>query len=167
MKVNFLLGKCQDYSNAKIFGLRDDDPRRHAIVDTVRRNSGMWIATIVNKSRYNVRVVAIDKCLMFPRVGGKKVKRCDSALFYNSTVTFIELKERGGNRDWLAKGEQQLKNTIDHFKATDAADDYPLKNAYIANRLQPYFNKSHIGRTNRFFEETEYVLRIQNSIILE
>ncbi len=166
MKVNFLLGKCQGHSNEKIFGLRDDDPRRHAVVDSIRRNSGLWIATVINKSRYDVRIVTIDKCLMFPRVNGKKVKRCDSALFYNSTVAFVELKERAGDRNWLAKGEQQLKNTIAHFESTDTAEEYPVKNAYIANRLQPYFNKSHINRSDRFFEETDYVLRIQNSIIL-
>ena len=167
MSVNFLLSKCQSTTNAKVFGLRDDNPKSHAFVDELRRNNSLWIATVINKNKYDVRFVAIDKCLIFPRVGGKKVKRCDGALFYNSTVTFVELKERGGTRDWLTKGDQQLRTTITRFEATESAEKYPVKSAYIANRLQPGFNKAHLTRTETFFDETGYVLRIQNSVILE
>ncbi|MGV3696984.1 hypothetical protein [Flavobacterium sp.] len=167
MSVNFFLGKCQDDSDEKIFGLCDRPGRRPAFLDKDRNNRNIWTAIIVNKQRYQVRFVAVDYCISFPRVDNKKVKRCDAAIFYNSTVTFIELKERSNQRKWLTDGDAQLKNAIEHFKKTDAAADYPVKRAYIANRKQPRFNKAHVRRMDEFFDETGYVLRIQNSVILE
>jgi hypothetical protein len=166
MKVNFLLARCQNSIVKKIFGLCDDLPGKQSYIDDVRANRNKWIATVVNKAKYTVRFVAIDHCMIFSRINDKKVKRCDSALFYNSTVTFIELKERGGNR-WLSKAEQQLKTTIGYFDATEDAIDYPIKRAYIANRLQPFFAVSNIRRIDEFFDDTSYVLRIQNTIVLE
>ncbi|MCF6132744.1 hypothetical protein [Flavobacterium wongokense] len=167
MSVNFFLGKCQDNRSERIFGLRDREGKRPAYVDNVTANRKLWTATVVNKQRYNVRFVAIDFCVPFPRVEGKKVKRCDCGIFYNSTVTFIELKERGNKRKWLTDGDAQLRNTIDAFKATDLAADYPVKRAYIANKKQPRFNKAHTRRMDEFYDKTGYVLRIQSSIILE
>lgn len=167
MSVNFFLAKCQNVTSEKIFGLRDHALRRPAYIDFLGANRKHWIAVIINKQQYDVRFVAVDHCIPFPRLNNKKVKRSDGALFYNSTAVFVELKERSNQRKWLSVGEAQLKNTIRHFEASDASVLYPIKRAYIANRKLPRFNKANTRRSEDFFEETGYVLRVQNSIVLD
>jgi hypothetical protein len=95
--------------------------------------------------------------------------RCDGMLSYNSTVIFVELKQRRSKKDrngWVEDAEIQLKNTIKHFEKTELAEKYKHKMAYISNSEYPKPKASQIGRMETFYTETGYVLRIEARIKL-
>jgi hypothetical protein len=168
MSVNFSEAKCQTHSNRKLFGLCDDlSPASNpAYIDET--DGAKWIAVIENEDRYDVTFTAVDNCITINRPDGKPAKRCDGVLTYNSTVTFIELKQRGANGNaWVNDAEKQLRTTIGYFELEDDAEYYTKKKAYIANSEHPKFKESQTRRMEQFFDDTGYVLRIENRIILQ
>ncbi len=94
MSINFSEETCQTISNRKLFGLCDDPPpiSNPAYIDEL--NGANWIAVVVNEYLYHVTFTAIDNCIEINRIDGKQAKRCDGVLTYDSTVIFVELKER-------------------------------------------------------------------------
>lgn len=167
MSINFSEAACQTFSDRKLFGLCDDPPpaSNHAYID--ENDGAKWIAVVMNDDRYNVTFTAIDNCISINRPDGKHAKRCDGVLNYDSTVTFVELKQRGaiGNA-WVTDAEKQLRATIGFFELEDVAGDFSKKKAYIANSEYPKFKESQARRMEQFFDDTGYVLRIENRIIL-
>ena len=167
MNINFSQVACQTHSKRKLFGLCDDPPPPHKAAYIDETNGAKWIAVVVNDETYAVTFTAIDHCIVINRPDGKQSKRCDGVLTYNSTVIFVELKEIGGKgNDWVEVTEEQLKITIGHFEAEDYADNFIQKKAYIANSEHPKFKESQTRRMEQFFDDTGYVLRIENRIIL-
>lgn len=168
MSQTFLDKKCQTFSDRKLFGLCDDPhpASNPAYID--EKDGAKWIAVVINEYRYDVTFTAIDNCIPIDREDGKFAKRCDGVLTFNSTVTFVELKQRGaiGNA-WVIDAEKQLRTTIGYFEMEDEAEDYNKKNAYIANSEHPKFKESQARRMEQFFNDTGYVLRIVNRIILQ
>jgi hypothetical protein len=168
MSINFNLANCQTHSSEKLFGLCDDpSPATNpAYID--ENNGAKWIAVVENEYRYQVTFTAIDNCILIKRRDGTIDKRCDGVLIYNSTVIFVELKERGafGNA-WVKDAEEQLRVSISHFEASDEAEKYTEKKAYIANSEHPKFKESQARRMDQFSTETGYVLRIVNRIPLK
>jgi hypothetical protein len=166
MSIDFFQERCQDNSNQKLFGLCDDQHNERAYLD--EKDGSKWIAIVVNEYKYEVTFIAIDHCIKIKKVDGKMVKRCDGLMFFNSTIIFVELKERGylGNK-WVEDGEKQLRSSIVHFEATYASLDYKKKKAYIANKEHPRFKESQTRRMAQFQDDTGYILRIENRIILE
>lgn len=168
MSFNFSGEKCQGKTNKKLFGLCDAPPPAKTPAYLDEKNGGQWIAVVANEDRYEVTFTAIDHCINTVKEDGKMAQRCDGMLTYNSTVTFIELKERKGlGAKWVKDAEKQLRTSIDYFEDTDDAEEYTVKKAYIANSEHPKFKESQIRRMEQFFVDTGYVLRIQNRIILE
>ncbi len=167
MSINFFETKCQTFSSRKLFGLCDDPPpaSNPAYIDEL--NGAKWIAVVINKDRIEVTFTAIDNCITIKKPEGEFAKRCDGVLNYNSTVTFVELKQRGaiGNA-WVKDAEKQLRTTIGYFELEDEAENYNKKKAYIANSEHPKFKESQTRRMEQFFDDTSYVLRIENRIIL-
>jgi len=168
MSINFTEANCQYITEKKIFGLCDDPPppSKQAYIDD--ENGNKWIAVIVNDQERRVTFTAIDNCIELRGENGRMDKRCDGVLTYDSTIAFVELKERGvrGNR-WVEDGEKQLRSTIGYFEKTIDAQNYKIKKAYIANSEHPKFKESQARRMEQFLKETSYVLRIQNRIILD
>ncbi len=168
MSVNFNQAKCQTNSNRKIFGLCDDPPpaRKPAHID--EENGANWIAVVENDGRYNVTFTAIDNCIEILRLDGKPKQRCDGMLTYNSSVVFVELKDRDaiGNA-WVEDAIPQLKSSIESFENTAMADNFSKKLAYISNKQHPKFKSSQQRRMDAFFDDTNYVLRIQGRINLQ
>lgn len=168
MSINFSQVKCQGNTNKKLFGLCDDPPPaiKPAYID---ENDGTkWIAVVINEAKHKVTFTAVDNCVEIEREDGKMAKRCDGILFYNSTITFVELKKRDSlGNDWVIDAEKQLRSTISYFEDTEEADNYNKKKAYIANSERPKFKESQIRRMNQFLEDTDYVLRIEKRIILD
>ncbi len=166
MILNFVEAACQDISDRRLFGICDNIPGRRARIDEF--DGRIWIAVVVNEVRYHVTFTAVDNCIEIRRPDGLMDKRCDGFLFYNTTIIFVELKERGaiGNA-WVIDGEEQLRTTISYFEDTENAEDYTMKKAYIANSEHPRFKESQIRRMNQFYTDTGYVLRIENRIILD
>lgn len=166
MSINFFDTKCIDKSNQKLFGLCDNKPECRAYLD--EKNGSKWIAVVVNEYKYNVDFIAIDKCIETKKEDGKMDRRCDGFLMHNETVIFVELKEIGGFRaPWIQDGDQQLRASISYFEKTDKAKNFSLKKAYIANNEHPKARTSQFLRMEKFFDETGYILRIENRIILE
>jgi hypothetical protein len=174
MSINFFAAQCQDNSNRKLFGLCDDRPEHRDETCPKERaylkedSGGKWIATVVNEERYEVTFTAVDHCIETKREDGTMNKRCDGFLSYDSSIIFVELKERGGlGNDWVIDGEKQLRASIGYFEAEDDSDNYSSKKAYIANKEHPKFKESQTRRMNQFLIDTGYVLRIENRIILQ
>jgi hypothetical protein len=166
MNLNFFEEKCQDTSDKKLFGIRDDKPGERARIDET--NGAKWIAVIENTSLRKITFTAIDNCIDIKREDGNMAKRCDGFLHYNTTLIFIELKESDKKgADWVKDAEKQLRESISYFEATDEAESYKSKKACIANNERPKFRESQIARMNQFYMDTGYVLRIEGRIIID
>lgn len=167
MSINFFEPRCQTSSCRKIFGLCDDPPpaANPAYIDEI--DGTKWIAVVENEDLYNVSFTAVDHCIVIDRPDGKPTKKCDGVLSYNSTVIFVELKQRGalGNK-WVTDAEEQLRTTIGYFEREENAEQFNNKQAYIANSEHPKFKESQMRRMDQFFTDTGYVLQIVNRIKL-
>jgi len=168
MSINFSELKCQCITEKKLFGICDDPPPppKQAYID--EENGAKWIAVVVNEDRQEVTFTAIDNCIEIRSKNGKLAKRCDGVLTFDSTIVFVELKERDikGNL-WVKDADKQLRSTIGYFEKSDESENYKIKKAYIANREKPRFKESQKDRMDQFFIETGYVLRIEKRIILD
>jgi hypothetical protein len=168
MSVNFSEAKCQCITENKLFGICDDPPppQKQAYID--EEEGAKWIAVVVNEDKQEVTFTAIDNCIEIRSKNGKMAKRCDGVLTFDSTIAFVELKERDekGNK-WVKDAEKQLRSTISCFEESKEAENYKIKRAYIANRDKPKFKVSQKDRMDQFLLETGYVLRIENRIILD
>ena len=169
MSIDFFQARCQDNSDKKLFGLCDDNdkPEERAYLDEV--DGSKWIAFVVNDPPQDIGFIAVDHCIEIRKEDGIKIaQRCDGLLYYDDTIIFVELKERGGKgNDWVEDGEKQLRSSIGYFEATDTSLDYKRKKAYIANNEHPRFKQSQKERMDKFLVETGYILRIVNRIILD
>jgi hypothetical protein len=168
MSVNFSEAICQSITDKKLFGICDDPPpsQNQAYID--EEDGARWIAVVVNEDKQQVTFTAIDNCIKIKSNNGKMAKRCDGVLSFDTTIAFVELKERDekGNK-WVKDAEKQLRSTITYFEKSEEAENYKIKKAYIANRDKPKFKESQKERMDQFFLETGYVLRIENRIILD
>lgn len=167
MSINFSEVRCQDTTTAKLFGLCDDSnkPQDRAYLDEV--NGGAWIAVVHNDERFEVIFTAIDNCIETKRVDGKMDSRCDGLLSYNTTVVFVELKERAGlGSDWVKEGEKQLRSSIGYFEVNTDTEDITSKRAFIANNEHPKFKESQARRMEQFLNDTGYILSVENRIHL-
>jgi hypothetical protein len=167
MNVNFFEKACQSYSNHKLFGLCDDPPPARNPAYINEEDGAKWIAVVVNEDKLDVTFTAVDNCITILRADGKQSQRCDGILTYNSVVIFVELKERGAKGNaWVVDAEQQLRTTIRYFELEEDAENFNSKKAYIANSEHPKFKQSQTRRMDQFFDDTGYVLRVENRIIL-
>jgi hypothetical protein len=165
MSVNFNVANCQTNSSRKIFGLCDDPPpvKNPAYIDEV--NGANWIAVIENESLQQITFTAIDNCIEILKPNDKTKKRCDGMLTYNTTVIFIELKDRNAQGNaWVEDAIPQLKSSIESFEDSEMADGFKKKLAYISNKQHPKFKSTQQRRMDAFYFETNYVLRIQGRI---
>jgi hypothetical protein len=168
MSIEFKIAKCQTQSDNKKFGLCDDpSPSKNpAYID--EKDGTKWIAVVENEDKYLVTFTAIDNCIEIKSGDGKMEKRCDGMLTYNSTVVFIELKQRGAKGNaWVEDAEPQLKNSIMHFEKTELSENYNQKKAYISNSEHPKFKLSQSQRMENFYIDTGYILRIEARIKLQ
>jgi hypothetical protein len=90
-----------------------------------------------------------------------------NCITYNSTVIFVELKQRGAKGNtWVEDAVLQLMNSIAHFEKSELSEKYNQKKAYISNSEHPKFKASQMRRMEKFYIDTGYVLRIEARIIL-
>ena len=170
MSINFFEAKCQYITEKKLFGLCDDSTQTKTIKQAYldEENGSKWIAVVDNSYNQRVTFTAIDNCIEIKSKNGRLAKRCDGVLTFDSTVAFVELKERDEKKArWIKDAEMQLRTTIGHFEKSEEAQDYKTKKAYIANNQRPKFRESQIDRMDQFLTDTGYVLRIENRIIIE
>lgn len=153
-------------SNKRRFGICDRPIADRAYI--AEKQGKDWIATVDNFYQIEVGFVPIDHCVELRKADGQMDNRCDGCLFYESTIIFVELKQRRekGAR-WIKDGEQQLRSTIAHFERQEVAKNFSVKKAYIANSERPFFRTGQAERMDRFFSETNYILKIENRIEIE
>lgn len=167
-KVDFFVkSKHKQISSSNEFGLCDDPSPvpTHAYIDVTDKSK--WIAIVTNKEAKEVSFTPIDHCIEYEYKNPDK--RCDGVLTYKSHIAFVELKQIKGRKsgDWIEPVEQQLKQTIFHFSKTQDSKLFKNKEAYIVNNKRPIFTKGQEVRTNLFYKETGYVLRIQCEILIK
>lgn len=173
--VDFFTGLCQDgtYSDTTLrdakFGLCDDPPiagiSAPAYTDTATPSK--WIAEIDNSVGHEVAFKAVDNCIEILRPNGDKEQRCDGLLLYDTTVIFVELKEkRDPSTKWVKEGGEQLKQTIKDFRAAHGTAGWSLKAAYLANRKQPNFQQGHQTTINTLSKATKVLFRVEATIVL-
>lgn len=168
MEIDFFNSQCQFVSNKKRFGLCDEqDNKNPAYLD--ERNEDKWIAVVENEELKEVHFIAIDYCIDIWRDKEKKEmdNRCDGMLWYETSIVFVELKDRVSKKNtnaWVKDGEKQLKRTIEYFEKTEQSNRFTEKRAYIANKAHPTFKESQLQRMKSFKQETGYTLRIENRI---
>ena len=167
MKINFSDAGCQTTSSRKKFGLCDDPPPKSSPAYIDELDGAKWIAVVVNDERHEVTFTSIDNCIPITKPDGRRAKRCDGVLMHGSSVIFIELKARASGSDWVKEGEKQLRETICHFEQEEETSQYSKKKAYVANSERPKFRASQTRRMEQFFNDTGYILRIENRIVLE
>jgi len=160
----FAKSKHNQVSAIGEFGLCDDPPP--AYIDESDKTK--WIAIVINSKNKEVTFTAIDNCpeYDFKKEEDNYYKRCDGVLTFNTNVIFVELKQRKGRKsgDWLDDAVEQLQSTIYHFSKTKDSAIFKNRAAYIANSKRPIFTRGQAERMNNFFNDTGYVLRIQNKI---
>jgi len=167
MTINFNQLICQTQSSRAIFGLCDSPSPASNPAYIDENNGANWIAVVINDYRYFATFTAIDNCIVIQRGDGTMDSRCDGMLTYNTTVIFVELKQRGAiGSGWVKDGEVQLRTTISYFEDTFDSEEYSSKQAYIANSEHPKFKESQVRRMEQFYLDTGYILRIVNRIVL-
>lgn len=170
MSINFFDLGCKSSSSKEEFGLCDDSskPTSPAYLDENRADKkNNWIAVVHNLKNMQVDFYAIDCCVMIKRPDETQAKRCDGMLYYDKTVIFVELKDRGVT-GWIAKGTEQLKETIQHFRDNHLSECKNLTlEARLSNRQSPYFKNNDQIHLAKFKDETGIVLRIGTNIELE
>ncbi|GAB6975120.1 hypothetical protein [Prevotella falsenii] len=153
-------------SKKRIFGLCDFPDNSGKPAFLAEDNGEEWIAVVHNDNQKEISFVPIDHCIELLTEDGKTDNRCDGCLFYDTTIIFVELKERNNSksRDWIRQGEKQLRSTIHHFEQEEQSQSFDIKKAYIANSSKPCSKSSYAERMQRFFDETGYSLRIESHI---
>lgn len=171
MPIDFFTGICQDgatpsqdITSAVKFGICDDIPRGRAYTDEI--DSSKWIAEVDNPNAYTVTFTSIDNCIDIRRPDGNLDNRCDGMLTYEQSVVFVELKERDTDREWVAKGELQLRATITVFSNSHDSTSYLTRRAYVANSLRPNFASGRAAQMDKFKDDTGFTMLIQNRIEL-
>jgi len=111
MSLNFNDANCQTKSSKKTFGLCDDPPPANNPAYIDETNGTEWIAVVENESQQEIIFTAIDNCVEILRHDGKSKQRCDGMLTYNTTVIFVELKDRNAQGNaWVEDAIPQLNH---------------------------------------------------------
>lgn len=160
---SFFDSKYKYISTKKIFGLCDDDPPPHKPAYLDETDGRKWIAVVANESQIKVEFVALDHSILLLKPDGTKDRCSDGLLTYNSTIIFVELTT-AVHKNWKEDKDKQLRITISHFEKTKESNQYSFKKAYMANSNYRTFRPSYQTRTDKFFKDTGYILKIENRI---
>lgn len=164
--INFFPEEYKIISSKKRFGICDETPPPHAYIDEA--NGQHWVAVVENFFQDKITFIPVDHCIEIRRSNNEMDNRCDGFLYYNKTIIFVELKTSGSkNKYWIVDGENQLRVTISHFENSIEAENFNVKKAYIANNSKPSFRSAMTLRMDNFFQDTGYVLRIENRIHID
>ncbi|HEV3412222.1 MAG TPA: hypothetical protein VG101_07080 [Puia sp.] len=166
MAVNFADPNCVAITNEKVFWICDDPPpsANRAYLDF--SDDTKWFAWVDNDKEKNVTFTAIDHCIEIKRPNGETESSCDCMLQYDTTLIFVELKDRDSGR-WLGKARDQLQITIDKYKSNVGLNGYTRFYSYVANRQRPYFNAASPALAEQFEDDTGFVLVIDHFIKIE
>lgn len=166
MAVNFNKPTCLTVTTEKAFGICDDEPppAKQAYLDF--ENSDTWIAWVDNNDGKEVKFTAIDNCVEIRRANGEQESRCDGMLTHDRTIAFVELKDRDSGR-WLGDATDQLKMTIKIYKAELGLTSFDRYFACVVNKQRPNFKAASTSFSQKFEDETDFVLMIEQVIKID
>ncbi|MDZ7934259.1 MAG: hypothetical protein U5M51_04685 [Emticicia sp.] len=109
-----LQNACLEITQFAEFEIIDKQTSRCVLQEGNSEEGNLWA---INKSQKEVYFLAIDKCLFFDN--NIDPSRCDCALFDESRICFVEIKEsnQSKRRDRRNKAIEQLAKTINLFKS--------------------------------------------------
>lgn len=153
---NVLFGICDGIDGQKAFSQTD--------------NEHTWVVKVLNPTGRAVTFVAIDNCIEIRREDGSMSRRCDSLLFYEDNLVFVELKNQ--RQRWIEDAIEQLEETIKHFIGNQVnygdgfidIAQYRHKRAYASNKRHPHFQVIDTDTKQRFFNQYRFRVNIQADI---
>lgn len=159
MSVDFFKAVCRKTTSEKKFGLYDAEDKTPAIIKLTDEST--WNASIINYGGKKVSFTAIDNCIDIFRENGEMDSRCDCLLTYDSTLLFVELKNKRDS--WQTEGLAQIEN-IAKIMINEIPDHYfsfKKRKAIVANRKNqfPAFHNSNAEQRQYF--SSKYKMRIQ------
>ena len=165
MKIDFFIPVCQTSNiSASVFGLCDPKNGGPAYVDF--SNPDTWVAGVENRGEISLNFTAVDNCIEIFREDGQMENRCDGILTGGDYLIFIELKDQ--REEWIQHAvENQLKTTIEYFKANYDIARYKKRYAYACNKRHPQFQYSHMSMMEEFRHTTGVRLCIVNKIVIK
>ncbi|MCC5917005.1 MAG: hypothetical protein JJU02_06720 [Cryomorphaceae bacterium] len=164
MSVDFYKNSCQKSTDKKKFGLFDPEDKTPARL--MFNDEEDWNATVINEDCKTILFTAIDNCIDVLNENGEMGQRCDCMLTYNSTLLFVELKNKRAS--WQADGLHQIENIakIMMEERPNYYSNFSKRRAIVANRKNkfPAFKSSNKGIRQYFY--AKYKLRIQFEAII-
>ena len=158
MAIDFFQAQCQSITAETVFGIYDAPP-----ATLVFENPDNWNVWVDNPNSKEITHTAIDDCMNIARAEGE---RCESMIVYDDVLTFIELKDRNGGR-WAGKARDQLINTIALFRRDANIVPYTRLYGHIANKQRPNFKAGGGSFSQKFEDETGFVLRVSDVIVID
>lgn len=123
------LQKCTQSVLEKHFFIEDGDDQKPAFISL---SNGEF--EIINNTQYSLHFLKVDSCLY----NSKDTTRCDSVIYNNDTVCFIELKciKPKNFTENSKKAANQIETTIKDFKKQHILQDKKTKEAFICLNCQ-------------------------------
>jgi hypothetical protein len=162
MAIDFSKQSCVTQTTEQVFGIYDDQHPAKNPAYLVFVDIDSWIGIVENDSAKEVTFTAIDHCI---EIIDSEGERCDGMLTYDSTLVFVELKDRNSS-GWLGKAKDQLENTIKLYKREVGLGDYNRFYAQIVNKQRPYFANMSITLAQEFEDNTGFILRVDPFITI-
>jgi Holliday junction resolvase-like predicted endonuclease len=159
MNVDFFKTDCQITTSEKKFGLYDAEDKSPVIIKLTDEDS--WNAKVLNNAGKNILFTAIDNCIEILKINGDMDSRCDCMLSFDSTLIFVELKNK--RESWQAEGLAQIENTAIRMLTEISNHYYSFKKrkAVVANRKNQFPSFHDSNAEQRQYFKSKYNMRIQ------
>lgn len=167
MAVNFTDPKCIKSTHEEVFGICDEPPPSKDPAYLNFSDVAKWIACVDNSKKKNINLTAIDHCIEIKKNNNDTESSCDCMLQYDTTLLFVELKDRDSRHGWVGKARNQLKITINTYKAEVGLNGYNQYYGYIANRKKPNFHSAGPELAEKFENDTGFLLIVNPVIKIE
>ncbi len=163
MTVDFFsdIYKIEPSRTDKKFGINDSEQMAYT---TKSGHDKSWNAVVINSKSCEIQFVAVDNNIIMKDSDGNIQSQCDGMLFHaKEWLAFVELKDIG-KRPWISPAVNQLKSTINFFKANHDFKQFKQRFAYVANKQHPKFQFSKKELMLEFFRGTQFRLLIRKEI---
>ncbi|HOY31690.1 MAG TPA: hypothetical protein PKW80_07405 [Bacteroidales bacterium] len=159
MSIDFFKTVCQKTTSEKKFGLYDAEDKTPVKIKLTDEPS--WNATILNTECRTISFTAIDNCIDVYRENGEMDSRCDCMLSYNSTLLFVELKNKRDS--WQSEGLSQIENIAKKMieEIPDIYYHFKKRKAIVANRKHQFPAFQNSNAEQRQYFSSKYNMRIQ------